>query len=639
MNTVRRLMGKVAVLGGALLTLNSVWAQPAIVESVVPQYVQGRNGTNSQRIPCAYWVRVSGLAVNATYRYYNQVVRSSDSQTTNGAGNVIFANSSGFVRTTSPGLSSAGSYGELTADAEGAWSGWMITEPTGNARFVPGQFIFFRIMLNDGAGGTSVATRLTTTDSVRVLMLGTTLTDSTGTGIRGNTLAAPRDFVLLYDHTSGIDRPLSATFVESDGSENSTANSYIAFYADSVHGIDGAFGAILPNANDNGVRRVERRSLSGSILAFNQNVNGIWPSGANTVNPTGGATPIVLTVSDAPLNSSENSPPSISLVSRNPLAPVANSPVTVSARITDSDGSMFSTTLLYDAGSGFQTVTLYDDGLHGDSAAGDHRFGGNVPGQPALTTVFYYLEAVDNASATVRYPSDAPTHLLSYLVDRPQPKIVINEFMAQNTATLQDPTGEWADWVELFNAGHDTVDLEGLALTDNFANLRKWTMPDTSITPGGVLLIWCDEDEDDPGLHANFKLSSSGEQIALSDLADYGGAVLDSLTFGPQTADTSYARLCDGGPVWDFDSTPTPNARNGICEPLSLTVWVSAGDVCLRWRPSPGAQEYYVYRLLNAGDPVTSGTLAITVADTTATLSGEVSLYTKAFYAVTAVSE
>ncbi|MBU1984064.1 hypothetical protein KJ815_06625, partial [bacterium] len=103
---------------------------------MIPQYIQGRNGTNSQRIPCAYWVSISGLTANATYRYYNQVARSSDSETTNGAGNVIFANSGGFVRTSSPSLSSAGNYGEFTTDGIGSFGGWMITEPTGNARFV-----------------------------------------------------------------------------------------------------------------------------------------------------------------------------------------------------------------------------------------------------------------------------------------------------------------------------------------------------------------------------------------------------------------------------------------------------------------------------------------------------------------------
>ncbi|RPH92160.1 T9SS C-terminal target domain-containing protein, partial [candidate division KSB1 bacterium] len=51
------------------------------------------------------------------------------------------------------------------------------------------------------------------------------------------------------------------------------------------------------------VRRVERRSIAGEILAYAQSTNGQWPSGANTANPTGGAAPIVLTDGDVPLSS------------------------------------------------------------------------------------------------------------------------------------------------------------------------------------------------------------------------------------------------------------------------------------------------------------------------------------------------
>jgi hypothetical protein len=38
------------------------------------------------------------------------------------------------------------------------------------------------------------------------------------------------------------------------------------------------------------------------VLNCNTDANGVWASGANTVNPTGGTTPVVLTATDAPLN-------------------------------------------------------------------------------------------------------------------------------------------------------------------------------------------------------------------------------------------------------------------------------------------------------------------------------------------------
>jgi hypothetical protein len=281
-------------------------AQPVMLESVVPQFIQGRNGTNTQRIPCAYWVHLGGLTASATYRYYNQIIRSTDSPTTDGSGNCIFTNPDRFVRTSSPGFSAAGNYGEFTADEAGYFSGWMVSEPTGNTRFVPGAYLHFHVMLNDGANGTTVVTRLEPTDSVRVLKLDTAVTDSAGTGIFARTRASARDFVLLYDNMEGTGRPLSATFIESDGSDNSTGNNYVTFYSDSVDHIDGAFGALLPNINAAGLRRIERRSATGTIMAVSQDADGHWPSGTISVNPTGGSTPIVLTESDVPLDSSES---------------------------------------------------------------------------------------------------------------------------------------------------------------------------------------------------------------------------------------------------------------------------------------------------------------------------------------------
>ena len=44
--------------------------------------------------------------------------------------------------------------------------------------------------------------------------------------------------------------------------------------------------------------------------------------------------------------------------------------------------------------------------------------------------------------------------------------IVINEFMADNTRTLQDKDGEYSDWIEIYNGGTSAADLAGWYLTD-----------------------------------------------------------------------------------------------------------------------------------------------------------------------------
>jgi hypothetical protein len=296
--------------GGSLTTATSgtitALLAPTVMDVFMPQYIQGiaSGSSNSKRVPFACRVTFSNLIAGATYRYYNQGVIGTDTATATGAGNCIIVTSSGsFVRTSSPGLSTAGSYGTFTTDASGSYTGWFVLEPTGNARFATaGNQVFVRIILNDGNNGTSPKTFLTTPDAATVLAFNTTGAN-TGTGIWGSSSATDKNFVLLYDNVAGTGQPLAATFVESDGVAENTAASYVKFYNDSVDGISGAWGTIIPNTLANGIQRIEQRKLSdGSLVGFNTDSDGVWPSGANTVNPAGGdATPVVITATDAPL--------------------------------------------------------------------------------------------------------------------------------------------------------------------------------------------------------------------------------------------------------------------------------------------------------------------------------------------------
>lgn len=273
---------------------------------ILPQYIQGTGttNTNNNRVPFAFRVTLSNLKPNSTYRFINQVVNFSDGPTSNGAGNCYFMTSnvdSPFVRTTNPSLS-VGPYGEFTTDGSGSYTGWFITEPTGNVRFVPGGYISMRIRLNDGEGGTTAVSFLTTEDSVKVINYSTENHDSAGTAIYGNSFATSKDFVFLYDNVSGAGRPITGTFIESDGVNLSTITQIAQYYKDNVDNVNGAWGAIIPNQLSDGIRRIERRSFTdGSIVFANTDADGLWPSGANTVNPDGSLTPIVITSDDAPL--------------------------------------------------------------------------------------------------------------------------------------------------------------------------------------------------------------------------------------------------------------------------------------------------------------------------------------------------
>lgn len=158
------------------------------------------------------------------------------------------------------------------------------------------------------------------------------------------------------------------------------------------------------------------------------------------------------------------------------------------------------------------------------------------------------------------------------------PGIMINEFLADNVSAYIDPSdNSYDDWIELYNPTSQPVNMLNWSMTDNRNNPLKWVFPDTIIPAGGYLLVWADEDASDPGLHAAFKLSKSGEEIFLYHST---GQRVDSIIFGPQHTDTTYARIPNGSGPFVF-APPTPMAMNfgfppvlmDTIPPVALNAW------------------------------------------------------------------
>ena len=124
--------------------------------------------------------------------------------------------------------------------------------------------------------------------------------------------------------------------------------------------------------------------------------------------------------------------------------------------------------------------------------------------------------------------------------------VVINEIMASNQETLQDEDQETPDWVELRNVSDEQVNISGWYLTDDESDLTKWQVPQgTVLDPDEHRVIFAsgkDRRDLNTNLHTNFKLSRSGEMIAL--IGSDGTTIEDS--FGPafpeQTPDVSFGR-------------------------------------------------------------------------------------------------
>lgn len=122
-----------------------------------------------------------------------------------------------------------------------------------------------------------------------------------------------------------------------------------------------------------------------------------------------------------------------------------------------------------------------------------------------------------------------------------------------------------SDWIELYNAGAEAVNLTGWSLTDDSGKPRKWYFPAGSTIPaGGYLVVMATGYDVGPAngatyLHTNFKLSADGEYLGLVDAA---GAIASEIapSLPAQSHFHSYVRT--GGGTYAFSDTSTPGAAN-----------------------------------------------------------------------------
>jgi hypothetical protein len=125
---------------------------------------------------------------------------------------------------------------------------------------------------------------------------------------------------------------------------------------------------------------------------------------------------------------------------------------------------------------------------------------------------------------------------------------IINEFLARNDGGLRDGDGRASDWIEIYNAGDEALDLAGYRLTDDARDLSKWSFPSVDLNPGDYLVVFASGRsgtsfvDAEGNLHTNFTLKRGGDYVAL---VSPQGTVISE--FGPrgsnfpeQVANVSY---------------------------------------------------------------------------------------------------
>ena len=206
---------------------------------------------------------------------------------------------------------------------------------------------------------------------------------------------------------------------------------------------------------------------------------------------------------------------------------------------------------------------LKDDGLGYDLAAGDGMYTGSKDIGTYSSDINFYVAAEDLNGQVSRYPQN-PAKKSTQENSASVETLVINEFMASNSTTIQDEGGAYPDWVEIYNTTNSPISMNGYFLTDDLAEKNKWAFPDTTIAAKGFLLIWADDDEKEGPLHTSFNLSKGGEDIGLYQQSGQTFNAINTLSYGAQTTDVSYGRDKDGSSNFVFMNDPTPGASNGM---------------------------------------------------------------------------
>lgn len=147
-------------------------------------------------------------------------------------------------------------------------------------------------------------------------------------------------------------------------------------------------------------------------------------------------------------------------------------------------------------------------------------------------------------------------------------ELLITEVMPSNQTTMPDNNGNYNDYIEIYNAGDESINLEGFGLSDDEENILKWKFPDVIIEPGAYLLVFASGEDTAStdlsvnAIHTDFRISAYQETVILSDCF---GRILDQVTVKEINTDNAYSQIFENGSYideWEQTALPTPGYKN-----------------------------------------------------------------------------
>ncbi len=157
--------------------------------------------------------------------------------------------------------------------------------------------------------------------------------------------------------------------------------------------------------------------------------------------------------------------------------------------------------------------------------------------------------------------------------------VFINEVLANN-ATYVESSGSTPDWVEFYNASTNDVDLEGMSLTSDPLNPRKWVFPNGSVIRGGrYLVVYFDNTTPASPYNTGYGLNADGDAVYLYDA---NSQLVDSVVFGIQIPDFSIGRQQSNASAFTL-TEPSKGSANvlvsmGNPSALKINEWMADPD-------------------------------------------------------------
>lgn len=138
-----------------------------------------------------------------------------------------------------------------------------------------------------------------------------------------------------------------------------------------------------------------------------------------------------------------------------------------------------------------------------------------------------------------------------------------NKTLYINELRIKNKAGDEDGWLELYNSSNLPANLRGYYLSNDVTNLRKWQLPNMTIGPGELLLIWTSTkaiEVSSKELKTDFEISSNDKSVILTK--PDGTTIEDQLSLASVPDGMSLGRFPDGSGSLRQFSSPTRNRSN-----------------------------------------------------------------------------